>query len=64
MTPEEHAQLTEILRDAESCARLSDWEERFVDELRDRVLISKQDTRVSEKQWVAIRKIEEKVYAS
>ena len=59
----ELAELREILRDAESCARLSQWEEEFADDMRNRVLLYGAETRVSDAQWKVIRRIERKVYA-
>ena len=63
MTDQEHRQLVEVLKDAESCARLSQWEEEFLDDMRGRVLTQGVDLAVSDKQWGVIRRIEEKVYA-
>lgn len=57
------ADLKELLKDVESCARLSQWEEEFADDLRSRVLIHGDRTRISDAQWGVIRRIEEKVYA-
>jgi hypothetical protein len=63
LTHKQFAELSELLRDAESCARLSQWEEEFLSDLRSRALIYKDDLRISDKQWGALRRIEEKVYA-
>ena len=63
MTEQEHRELIEILQDAESCARLSQWEEEFCDDMRSRVLTRGIALEVSDKQWAIIRRIEEKVYA-
>ncbi len=56
------AALKELLHDAESCARLSQWEEEFLDDLRSRALLYKENIRLSDKQWEVIRRIEGKVY--
>ena len=63
LTDKQYADLKELLKDAESCARLSQFEEEFVDGLRERVLIYGDRTRVSDAQWTVIRRIEGKVYA-
>lgn len=63
MTDQELAGLTELLKDAASCARLSQWEEEFLDDFRHRVLIYGERINVSDSQWRVIRSIEEKVYA-
>jgi hypothetical protein len=55
--------LAELLRDAESCARLSDWEEAFVNDVRGRVLLDPAYA-LSDKQMVVLRRIEGKVYAT
>jgi hypothetical protein len=58
------AGLRELLRDAESCARLNQYEEDFLDGMRARVLIHAADTHVSDKQWTVLQRIEGKVYAT
>jgi hypothetical protein len=63
LTDKEFAELTELLRDAESCARLTQWEEEFCDNMRGRVLLYKTETRVSDAQWNVLHRIEAKVYA-
>jgi hypothetical protein len=55
--------LRELLKDAEACARLTQWETEFVDDLRGRVLVYAADTRISDAQWTVIRRIEGKIYA-
>jgi hypothetical protein len=57
------ARLTELLRDAESCARLSQWEETFCDDMRARSL-TRAEVTISEKQSTALDRIEAKVYAT
>jgi hypothetical protein len=57
------AGLRELLSDAESCARLSQWEEEFLSDMRDRVVLYGADTRVSDAQWKVLHRIEGKVYA-
>lgn len=56
------AQLRELLKDAESCARLSQWEEEFLDDFRTRVLQYGADVRISEAQERVLQRIEGKVY--
>lgn len=63
MDDKEFAELTETLRDAESCARLSQWEEEFLDDLRGRVLTYKERTRISDRQYEILGRIRSKVYA-
>lgn len=63
MTGQELDSLKELLKDAESCARLSQWEEEFLDDFRHRVLIYGNRLNISDAQWRVIRRIEEKVYA-
>jgi hypothetical protein len=55
--------LRELLFDAESCARLLQWEEEFLDDMRSRFLVHAEKMRISDKQWEILRRIEEKVYA-
>ena len=62
MTDDEYRQLKEILKDSESCFRLSQWEEEFLSDMRGRVLVHRQSTPVSDKQWQVLRRVEEKVY--
>ena len=57
------AGLRELLKDAESCIRLSDWEESFLSGLRDKVLLYGKETRVTPAMWTALERIEAKVYA-
>ena len=56
--------LTELLKDAESCARLTQWEEEFLADMRARVLLFGSDSRISDPQWTVLRRIEAKVYAT
>jgi hypothetical protein len=63
LTDKELSDLRELLKDAESCARLSQFEEEFADDMRSRVLVHAGDTRISDAQWSVIRRIEQKVYA-
>lgn len=62
LTPKAFADLKELLKDAESCARLSDWEEEFLSSMRDRVLLNESNTRVSDAQSSVLKRIEAKVY--
>jgi len=59
----EFAEITEVMRDAESCARLSQWEEEFCSDMRGRLASRGVATPVSDTQWRVIRRIQEKVYA-
>lgn len=63
LSDKQYAGLVELLKDAESCARLTNWEEDFLSDLRERVLIHQENTRVSERQWEVLQRIEGKVYA-
>lgn len=62
ITDGELANLREVTADAESCGRLSDWEEEFLDSLRSRILTIGERMHMSDAQWTAFRRIEEKVY--
>lgn len=63
MDEKEFAGITEVIRDAESCARLSQWEEEFCPDMRGRLASRSAATPVSDAQWRVIRRIQEKVYA-
>ena len=55
-------QAREILKDAETCPRLTPWEESFCDSLRE--ALSKSCPRnLSDRQIQVLRSIEKKVYA-
>jgi hypothetical protein len=56
--------LAELLKDAEFCARLSDWEESFLNDLRGRMLLANGEMRLTDRQMVVLRRIEAKVYAA
>ena len=55
--------LRELLRDAESCHRLTQWEEDFLEDSRSRVEQYGLATNLSDRQEEVLRRIEEKVYA-
>ena len=55
--------LKELLKDAESCARLTQWEEEFLDGFRTRVASYGEGLRISDAQEMTLQKIEAKVYA-
>lgn len=55
--------LKELLKDAEACARLSQWEEEFLDSMRAKVLVFGDTVRISDKQQEVLNRIEQKVYA-
>ena len=56
-------QLEELLSDAEACARLTDWEEEFLDSMREKVLTYGIRLNLSDKQEDVLERIESKVYA-
>ncbi len=56
--------LQEVLRDAEACGRLTNWEDGFLSSLRDRVATYGASTAVSEKAMAVLKRIEEKIYAA
>ncbi len=57
------AALQELLEDALPCPRLSAWDESFLSTMRARVVRYGPDVRLSERQQVALKQIEAKVYA-
>jgi hypothetical protein len=59
---DKHDHVVELLHDSESTTRLTDWENTFMDDLRDRVVRYGADTIVSEKQWAVLKRIEAKLY--
>lgn len=69
-TPQDHdtldeddlTRIKEICADAESSARLNDWETEFIDSIRDRVTEYGARARISAKQWDIIERIEQKLY--
>lgn len=56
-------QVKELMADAETCARLSQWEEEFCDSMRTKLLTYGENITLSDKQIEVLRRIEEKVYA-
>ena len=52
-----------IFADAEETTRLSQWEEEFIDSLRERVLQYGRRTMISDKQWEILERIEDKLCA-
>lgn len=62
LSSEELAQITEIMNDAETSARLNDWENEFCDSIRERILEYGVRARISAKQWEVIDRIEKKLY--
>lgn len=54
--------LTDLVEDGAKCARLSDFEEKFLDDLALRLQQYGPSTRLSEAQWSVIQHIERKVY--
>ena len=54
--------LKELLKDAESCARLSQWDEEFLDSMRKKFLVYGYDVRISDKQNEILNRIEVKNY--
>lgn len=63
LSDKQYAGLVELLKDAETCIRLTNWEEEFLSDMRDRVSVHQQSTAVSDKQWEVLQRIEGKVYA-
>lgn len=69
-TPQEHDELDddelkrikEILSDAETSARLNNWETEFCDSIRDRITEYGNRARISDAQWGVIERIESKLY--
>ena len=57
-------QLKELLSDAEACARLTDWEEDFLDSTREKVLTYGLRLNLSDKQEDVLSRTETKVYAT
>jgi hypothetical protein len=64
LSDRELAELRELLKDAESCARLSQWETEFCASMQGRLLVYKTETRLSDAQRNALHRIERKVYAT
>lgn len=58
----DYAELVELLKDAESCARLTTWEENFLSDMRGRVSRYGRAVRVSANQDEIQSRIREKVY--
>jgi hypothetical protein len=56
--------LEELLADAETCARLSNWERQFLDDIRDRFAEYGTRIKLSEKQLDVLERIENKVYCT
>ena len=63
LNPTAFKNLKELLSDAESCARLSNWEEQFLNSMRERVLQYGDRVTLSPAQQDALSRIEGKVYA-
>ena len=64
MDADDFKALQDLLKDAEACGRLSNWDEAFLADLRDRVLRYGDRVRLSGKQNEVLKRIEEKVYAT
>lgn len=64
ITLEQYAELKDLLADAESCGRLSNWEQDFIADFRDRFDTFGVTISISPKQWEVLRRIEGKVYAT
>jgi hypothetical protein len=59
----QHAWIDELLKDAEASTRLSDWEQQFMDDLRQRrALYGVAGLRLSDRQMNTLRRIEQKLY--
>lgn len=63
LNPDDFKALQELLSDAEKCARLSNWEESFLDDFRERIADYGDRVRISDKQREVLNRIEGKVYA-
>jgi hypothetical protein len=60
---DDYERVREILRDAElHAARLTDWEQEFAEDMRERVRRYGDVTHISEKQMEIINRIERKIY--
>lgn len=57
------AKLRELLKDAETCGRLNNFEQNFLADRQAQLAQYGDDIRLSEKQRGVLRKIEEHVYA-
>ena len=63
LSHKQFAELSELLRAAENCPRLAEWEKDFLDDLRHRARVHKDSLLVSGKQWEMLKRIRKKVYA-
>ena len=62
LTEEEYEELTDILAGAEEFeGRLSSWERGFVADFQARADKWERKIRISEKQWLVLRRIQEKL---
>jgi len=60
---EQHQELTEFLTDMEVHAhRLNEWEINFINNMRSKFQKYGADSLMSEKQWEAVRRIQNKIY--
>lgn len=60
LTEEQHEELTDILTGAaELDAKLTPWEARFVQDMRDREAKWGRKIMVSDKQWAILRRVQE-----
>jgi hypothetical protein len=64
MNREEDKALNELLGDAVTCPRLSDWEEGFLANIRIQLARQGSALLLSDKQREALKRIEAKVYAT
>lgn len=63
MSHKDLLELDELLRDAEACARLTDWEESFLGDVRERRLMFANGLRLTDKQREILARIrDQKVY--
>ena len=61
--PDRHAELMELLRDADACLRLSAWEEDFLCSIHEKMDTYGERAILSDKQEEVLERIEKKVYA-
>ncbi len=61
--PERHAELMELLRDADVCSRLSSWEEDFLASIHEKLDTYGDRAILSDRQEDVLERIEKKVYS-
>jgi len=61
LTDEEVERIREIVKESEHTNVLTDWEAAFIDDVGDRLLDYGNKTRISDRMWEIIGRIEEKL---